>query len=104
MTDGNDARSRRQRVDQIICRNEEVSRRYDFEFHALASFHGFPGGVLHWKFSLGSNDFIAWLPPEEMGYGRNTCACPGRKCDFIRFRPNHFREGCPNPTWSFEEN
>jgi len=53
---------------------------------------------------LGGNNLIARLPPQEMGHGRNAAACPSRERDFFRFRPNHFREGCPNSAWSFEEN
>jgi hypothetical protein len=58
---------------------------------------------LQWKFSLGSNNFIARLPPQEMGHGRNAGACPGCERDFFRLRARDFREGGPNSDWSLEK-
>src|ERR1700732_3618528 len=74
MTYRDDTRSRRHGGNQVVRRNKAVSRRYDFQFHALAFFHGLPGRVLQWELSLGGDDLVARLPRQAM------CPRPRRQC------------------------
>src|SRR5580704_7025283 len=104
MTYGDNARSRCHCGNQVVRRNKAVSRRYDFQFHALAFFHWLPGGVLQWELSLGGDDLVARLPCQPMCHGRDASACAGGQCDFFGFRPNHFRQGTPNSVWRLEPN